>query len=114
MSADTPSGSGGEPRTPEEIRREIDETREELGDTVEALAAKTDVKAQVKGRVQEIRGDAAQRKDELLAKATDAVPESAGAGAQQVADTVKSKPIPFSAAGAFAAGVALGWLIGRR
>ena len=114
MTANTPSESGGEPRTPEEIRREIDETREELGDTVEALAAKTDVKAQVKGRVQEIRSDTAQRTDELLANAKDAVPESAGAGAQQVADTVKSRPVPFSAAGAFAAGVAIGWLIGRR
>jgi len=30
---------------PEQIQREIEETREQLGDTVEALAAKTDVKA---------------------------------------------------------------------
>jgi len=30
-------------KTPEQLRAEIDETREDLGDTVEALAAKTDV-----------------------------------------------------------------------
>src|SRR5438552_187691 len=104
MTAETPSGTG-EPRSPEEIRQEIEQTREELGDTVEELAAKTDVKAQVKDRVDEIRSDAEQRKEELLNKAREAVPESAGAGAQQVAETVKAKPVPFSAAGAFAAGL---------
>jgi ElaB/YqjD/DUF883 family membrane-anchored ribosome-binding protein len=113
MTADTPSGTG-EPPTPEEIRREIEQTREELGDTVEALAAKTDVKAQVKGRVEEIRSDAEHRKEDLLSKAKEAVPDSAGAGAHQVAETVKSKPVPFSAAGAFAAGALVGWLLGRR
>lgn len=111
---DTPPQAGGEPRGPDEIRAEIEQTREELGDTVEALAAKTDVKAQVKERVEEVKTDAAQRKDELLGRAKDAVPESAGAGAQQVADTVKSRPVPFSAAGAFAAGILIGWLFGRR
>jgi len=110
---DTPPQTGEE-RTPEEIRREIDQTREELGDTVEALAAKTDVKAQVKGRVDEIKSDAGQRKDELVSKAKEAVPESAGAGAQQVAETVKSRPVPFSAAGAFAAGLLVGWVLRRR
>jgi ElaB/YqjD/DUF883 family membrane-anchored ribosome-binding protein len=113
MTADTPSGAE-EPRSPEKIRHEIDQTREELGDTVEALAAKTDVKAQVKDRVEEIRSDAEQRKEELLTKAKEAVPESAGAGAQQVAETVKAKPVPFSAAGAFAAGLLVGWLLRRK
>lgn len=114
MSADTPARTGGEPRTPEEIRSEIDQTREELGDTVEALAAKTDVKAQVKDRVEEIRSNAAQCKDDVFAKGKDAVPESAGVAAQQVAETVKAEPVPFSVVIAFAAGVAVGWLLGRR
>ena len=38
-------------KSPEEIRDEIEQTREELGDTVETLAAKTDVKMQVKKRI---------------------------------------------------------------
>ena len=111
---DTPPQTGGEPRTPEEIRHDIDQTREDLGDTVEALAAKTDVKAQVKDRVDEIKTDATQRKDEVLTKAKEAVPESAGAGAQQVAETVKRRPVPFAAAGAFATGVLIGWRFARR
>jgi uncharacterized protein DUF3618 len=31
------------PRDPEQIRSEIEETRQELGETVQALAAKTDL-----------------------------------------------------------------------
>ena len=42
---------------PEQIQREIEQTREQLGDTVEALAAKTDVKA----RAQETAADLRQR-----------------------------------------------------
>ncbi len=38
---------------PDQLREEIAETRQELGDTVEALAAKTDVKAQAKQKVEE-------------------------------------------------------------
>jgi hypothetical protein len=33
---------------PDVIRQQIEETREELGDTIEALSAKTDVKARVR------------------------------------------------------------------
>lgn len=35
-----------ESREPEEIREDIEQTREELGDTVAAMAEKTDVKQQ--------------------------------------------------------------------
>jgi len=118
---DTQSGTGDAPRSPEEIRQEIDQTREELGDTVEALAAKTDVKAQVSGRVEAIKQDAASRVETLkqdaaerVDKAKEAVPDSAGEGAQQVADTVKAKPVPYTAGGAFVVGFLLGWLFGRR
>jgi len=47
-----------EEKTPAEIRAEIDATREELGDTVEALAEKTDVKAQAKAKVEDLKGKA--------------------------------------------------------
>ena len=45
-------------REPEEIRRDIEETREELGDTVEALAAKTDVKAHAQEKVEDVKQQA--------------------------------------------------------
>jgi len=52
--------TGGPPvdeqaRGPAEIREDIAQTREELGETVEALAAKTDVKGQAKAKVEDAR-----------------------------------------------------------
>jgi ElaB/YqjD/DUF883 family membrane-anchored ribosome-binding protein len=110
------SAAAGEGRnkSPDEIRVEIDQTREELGDTVEALAAKTDVKAQAKDRIASIKDSAQHKKDEVLSKARDATPDSAGAGAEQVVSTVTDKPMPFAVLAAFAGGVLVGWLIGRR
>ncbi len=49
-------GSPVEPaKDPEQIREEIEATRREFGDTVEALAAKTDVKAHVHDRVEQTK-----------------------------------------------------------
>jgi hypothetical protein len=41
--------------TPEEIRRAIERTRLELGDTVEALSQKADVKEQARQKKDEVR-----------------------------------------------------------
>jgi ElaB/YqjD/DUF883 family membrane-anchored ribosome-binding protein len=101
-------------KTPEEIRAEIDQTREEMGDTVEALAAKTDVKAQASDRIATVKENVSEKKDEFVSKAKQATPESASAGAAQLGSTVQDKPLPFAAVGAFAAGLAVGWLLGRR
>ena len=95
-----------EPRPPEEIRRDIEETREDLGDTAEALAGKTDVKGQAKARADQIK----QRAQEKLRQTT---PESASAGASQVASAARENPMPVAVAGAFVAGVLVGWLLGR-
>ncbi len=101
-------------KSPDEIRAEIEQTREELGDTVEALAEKADVKGQAKDRIASIKDTAQHKKAAFASRAREATPESAGAGAQQVASTVSRQPMPFTAAGAFAAGVLVGWLFGRR
>jgi ElaB/YqjD/DUF883 family membrane-anchored ribosome-binding protein len=59
---------GKPPTEPEALRREIEQTRAELGETVEALAAKADVKARaheavddVKHRVHDLTDDARER-----------------------------------------------------
>jgi hypothetical protein len=105
-------GSGQ--KTPEELRQDIEQTREELGDTVEALAEKTDVKAQAKDRIAAVKSTTKEKKDEFIAKAKVATPDSASAGAQQVTATVQRQPVPFTAGAAFAAGALVGWLMGRR
>jgi hypothetical protein len=98
-----------EQKSPEEIREEIEGTRKELGDTVEALAGKADVKGQAKAKVD----SAKQRADQLAARAKNAAPDSFGAGVQQVAESTQRNPVPMALAAAFGAGVAVGWILGR-
>ncbi|HEY2479844.1 MAG TPA: DUF3618 domain-containing protein [Solirubrobacterales bacterium] len=50
-----PLTGDAEAKSPTEIRAEIDATRAELGDTVEALAAKTDVKTLAQARIEDVR-----------------------------------------------------------
>ena len=91
-------------RTPERIEADIERTRRELGDTVAAVAAKTDVKAQAKAKVYEARERVRHKKDALAAKA----PDSAGEGAQKLARLVKSNRRPLMIAAAALAVFALG------
>jgi hypothetical protein len=113
-----------EQRTPEEIRDEIEEDREELGQTVEALAGKADVRGQAKAKVQDVKHGAQvkvsaaketaqQRADEVASKAKNATPESLGEGAQAIAQRAQENPVPVAVAGAFAVGVLVGWLLSR-
>jgi DNA replication initiation complex subunit (GINS family) len=44
-------------QTPEELRKDVDATRRELGATVEALAAKTAIKARLHDRVEHVKDD---------------------------------------------------------
>jgi predicted Zn-dependent peptidase len=95
-------------KSPEELREEIAETREQLGDTVEALAEKTDVKAQARRRLNSLKGTAEQKRQQVQEKAKAATPESAGAGMQQLANTARENPLAVAAAGAFLAGLLMG------
>ena len=106
--------TAAETRSPEQIRADIEQTREELGDTVEALAEKTDVKAQAKSRISEVKNTAQDKRDEYVAKAKQATPGSATAGAQQLTSAVQDKPLPFAVGVAFVTGLGVGWLLGRR
>lgn len=66
MTADVPGNGAdaGETKSPEQIRADIEQTREQLGDTVEALAEKTDVKAQAKNRIAAVKDAAQTKRDE--------------------------------------------------
>jgi ElaB/YqjD/DUF883 family membrane-anchored ribosome-binding protein len=118
--APDPSGEAAPKKDPEELRRDIEQTRSELGDTVEALARKTDVKAQVAEKVEERKAALRGRQEDLKAKATQArervsgaTPEDAKRTATRVAHTAEERPLPAIGV-AFAAGLVLGWLIRRR
>jgi F0F1-type ATP synthase membrane subunit b/b' len=94
--------SDKEARSPKQIRNDIDQTREELGETVAAVADKADVKKQTKTKVQEL-GD----------KAKQAAPDSAGEGVQQAQQFAQTNPVPLAIGGAFLAGFILGRILSR-
>ena len=98
---------------PDDIRRQIESTREELGDTVAALAAKADVKAQAKQKIEDTKSAVADKKDDLLGKAKQASPEGASTAATQMSVTARRNPVPIAAAGAFAFGFLAGWVMRR-
>lgn len=128
--------TNGEPRSAEEIRAEIEQTREQLGETVEALAEKTDVQARtqeridaaretvsekvsevreaVTGNVAAARSTVSQKADEMVSRAREVTPESAQAGLHQAGATIQERPLPYATIAAFAAGLLIGWMIGRR
>jgi prophage DNA circulation protein len=64
-------GGSAAPDDPEQLRQEIERTREQLGETVEALVAKTDVKARAKERAgqlsQVLKDKTAQAKEQTTA-----------------------------------------------
>jgi len=101
------------------LRAEIQQTRQDLGETVQALAAKADVKArareqveQAKQRVRASVDDAANR----VLRTADQATESAVQSAQDVTERARRNPVPFVvvlAAGA-ALAVVLIVLRGRR
>jgi len=93
---------------PDEIRQQIQLTREELGQTVEALAEKTDVGAQARRKLEDTKATVTEKREEILGKVKDAAPDSAAAAAAQASHAAQRNPIPLVLALGLAAGFALG------
>ncbi|MFI1441692.1 DUF3618 domain-containing protein [Streptomyces fructofermentans] len=55
--------------SPDQLREQVEQTRRDLGQTVEALAAKTDVKARAQHRAGELKEQVAVKAGELKAQA---------------------------------------------
>jgi hypothetical protein len=109
-----------EPVDPEDIKRDIERTREELSNTVEALAHKVNVPAQVKEKAHEtgvaVQAKAAevQLKAGVAAdKAVAKLPPGAQAPAQRAVHTVLAKPVPVLL-GALGSLIALRLLLRRK
>lgn len=85
------------PDEQEALRAQIQETRAELGETVEALTAKADVKAQVRDKVEERKAMLRDQQAQAQAKLRD---QQARAQAKygEVSEQAKSNPAPFAAA----------------
>lgn len=110
--------------TPEELRRDIEQTREELGETAAALASKTDVKARAKEKVDDLKQTAAQKTESIKEAATPSGGDStssssaglgakAGSVATQARTKAQENPIVAAAGVAFVGGFLLGRLRAR-
>jgi ElaB/YqjD/DUF883 family membrane-anchored ribosome-binding protein len=104
----TGSATVTETQDAQEIQREIEQTRAELGDTVEALAQKADVKAQAKQKLEDTKASVTEKKEQLLGKAKDTSPDMAVSAASGAAQKARENPVPLALAGAFVAGLLAG------
>ena len=91
MTTDRPAetGESAEPDDPEQIRQQIERTREQLSETVEALVAKVDVKARARERVDELSQrwkDTTAQMKERCAQARQQAAERAAQARQQAAE----------------------------
>ena len=90
---------------PEAIRRDIEQTRDQMGETVEAIGYKTDVRSRAKDSVQEKTG----RLREKISGATPN-PDDVKGGAKQAVGVAQENPIGL-AVGAVAMGFVAGMLV---
>jgi uncharacterized protein DUF3618 len=100
-------------REPDDIRRDIESTRDELGDTVAALAEKTDVKARAQKKVAEVKQTVNAKRTELAEKARSSSPDGASSAAATAKAKARENPMPIALAGAFAAGLIVGRILKR-
>jgi len=108
-----------EQKSAAELRAEIEEVREDLGDTAAALAAKTDVKARAREKAEQLKQSAAGKKDQLMTKAgrspsPNGPSQSSGPGALTQARTkARQNPVLVAAACGLIGGFAIARLTWR-
>jgi archaellum component FlaD/FlaE len=99
-----------QPEDPAQLRADIERTRQDLGDTVAALAEKTDVKTRAKEKVAEVRHNVSEKRTELMGRARESGPDGANSAAVQVREKARANPVPTAAIAALVGG----FLLGRR
>jgi ElaB/YqjD/DUF883 family membrane-anchored ribosome-binding protein len=105
--------NGEQERSPEEIRDEIEQTREQLGDTAAALAAKTDVKARAREKVEGVKQTVSEKTEAFTSNAGGGGASGAPSPVTQVKAKAQENPIPTAAIAAFVGGFLFGRLTSR-
>jgi ElaB/YqjD/DUF883 family membrane-anchored ribosome-binding protein len=93
-------------RGPEEIQADIEATREELGETVSALAEKADVKGQAQRKVEETKRQAQAN--------ISGVSDTAKELAVRAPERARENPVPLAIAASAVGLAAIVWLRRRR
>ncbi|MEU7618301.1 DUF3618 domain-containing protein [Micromonospora rifamycinica] len=118
MTGTTGSNGNGSGDT-EALREEIRRTRSELGETMELLAAKADVKARLKDSAEQAKERVREQAALTVARVRSQAAQGADVARAQAYDTgvaVRGNPVPWAtvAAGAVAVVVVLLIIRGRR
>ena len=110
--------SPGEQKSPEQLEREIEETRQNLGDTAAALAGKADFKTRAREKAEDIKRTVADKKESFASSAGGA--EGGGGAAAQVTSaatqakaTAQENPVATAAVAGFVGGFLLGRITSR-
>lgn len=102
------TAGSGTPDSTEALAAAIERTRHEPGETVEALAAKTDVMARARHRAAEVTGNLRGKAGTTTDKARDAKDKAAEHGVPAIQATSSSRA--YSAAAAVMGVLILAWL----
>ncbi|HEX8648651.1 MAG TPA: DUF3618 domain-containing protein [Thermoleophilaceae bacterium] len=97
---------------PDAIRQDIEQTREQMGETIDAIGYKADVKSRAKESVGEKTDAIKSKVGGVMGRANDATPSTGEMkeGAQQAVSVAQENPLGL-AIGAVAAGFIAGMLI---
>lgn len=87
------SGTPDSEKSPEELRAEISDVRDDLGETVEQLAAKADVKGRVQEDIEHRKEAAREKAEEVKERVTNLRPEDAKQAASTGAEKAKERPV---------------------
>jgi hypothetical protein len=91
----------------EELQQDIEQTRERLGETVDQLVARADIKGRTRHKVSELAGRAKGKASQARAQATDGTVSVR----DQVAGNARQRRVPLTVA---AAALIVGYLVVRR
>ena len=97
-----------------QVRREIEETREDLGDTAAALASKTDVRARARDKFDGVKRTIAEKKESFASGDDDGATAQANTAVTNVRTKAQENPIPTAAIAAFVGGFLFGRITRRR
>lgn len=111
MTSKSQDKHASESPTPEQLRERVEHTREELGRTVEELAAKADVKTRAKEKAGDVKAKAQDKADDAKTKVQDAVVHSRARIQDRTGTAAQRGPVPALVVGAAAV---LIWLQVRR
>lgn len=86
-----------EATTPEELREQVAQTRENLGDTVAALAAKADVKQRARTKLSETKVQTQETYEKVASKAKEHTPQPVQNAAAKAAHATEGKRTKLAA-----------------